>query len=130
MQYWTLTVHSHAREEMLDITPQVEALVRDAGSGVATVFVPHTSAGVTINENADMDVQRDLLGWLANVVPADASFRHAEGNSDAHIKTTLVGTSAQVPLVDGRLLLGRWQAIYFCEFDGPRRRQVHVALSG
>jgi secondary thiamine-phosphate synthase enzyme len=128
MPRWTLDVQSHVREEMLDITRQVEALVRNADSGIVTVFVPHTSAGVTINENADVDVQRDMLAWLAKLVPNDASFRHAEGNSDSHIKATLVGASAQVPLVDGRLLLGRWQAIYFCEFDGPRRRAVDVIL--
>lgn len=128
MEHWTLDVRSHAREEMLDITPQVEALVRDSGSGIVTVFVPHTSAGVTINENADVDVQRDMLAWLAKLVPNDAPFRHAEGNSDAHIKATLVGTSAQIPLVEGRLLLGQWQAIYCCEFDGPRRRAVEITL--
>ena len=115
---------------MVEITTHVAKLVAVAGltESLVTVFVPHTTAGVTINENADAAVQSDMLAWLRHLVPAAAGFRHAEGNSDAHIKATLVGSSAQVPVAAGRMLLGRWQGIYFAEFDGPRRRTVEVIV--
>jgi secondary thiamine-phosphate synthase enzyme len=114
----------------VEVTDDVRAVVNEAGfrDGVVTLFVPHTSAAVTINENADPDVQSDMLGWLAKLVPASPDFRHAEGNSDAHLKASLVGPSVQVPLVQGALRLGRWQGIYFCEFDGPRARQIEVTV--
>jgi len=92
--------------------------------------MPHTTAGLTINENADPDVARDILAGLARLVPATGDYRHAEGNSDAHLKASLVGSSVTVPVVDGRLALGTWQGIYFCEFDGPRRRHVLVGFAG
>ena len=114
---------------MVNITAHVQELLRGQPDGVVTVFVQHTSAGVTINENADPDVQSDMLAWLTKLVPNDPSFEHAEGNSAAHIKATLVGSSAQVPFVGGRLLLGVWQGIYLCEFDGPRERRVIVSLT-
>ena len=130
MTHNTISIHSNQREQFIDITAAVEsALGANDGDGVVTVFVAHTSAGVTINENADTDVQRDMLAWFTRVVPADPTFRHAEGNSDAHIKATLVGSSVQVPFHGGRLMLGRWQAIYFCEFDGPRDREVTITVS-
>lgn len=126
MLSWTQEIVTSRREEMVDITPMVADLVRNLSQAVITVFVPHTTAAVTINENADPDVQTDILGWLRRAVPQDPAFRHAEGNSDAHIKAMLVGSSVQVPLFSGKLLLGTWQSIYFCEFDGPRQRQVVV----
>lgn len=128
MTHNTISIRTTRREEMIDITDTVESALGD-GDGVVTVFVPHTSAGVTINENADADVQADMLAWFTRAVPLDPRFRHAEGNSDAHIKATLVGSSVQVPFIGGGLLLGRWQAIYFCEFDGPRSRDVIVSTT-
>ncbi|MGE5595590.1 MAG: secondary thiamine-phosphate synthase enzyme YjbQ [Hyphomicrobiales bacterium] len=127
----TLSVRTTAREELIDVTGQVRAAARESGraQGIVTVYVPHTTAAVTINENADPDVQHDLLAWLRRLVPPDPSFRHAEGNSDGHIKSSLIGVTAQVPLVDGELLLGRWQGIYFCEFDGPRLRQLEIIVA-
>jgi secondary thiamine-phosphate synthase enzyme len=123
-----LVIETHAREEMVDITERVAAAVRQSGmaDGVAVVYCPHTTAGLTIQENADPDVTTDLLGHLRRLVPRLAEFRHGEGNSDAHIKSTLVGASQTIPFSGGNLRLGTWQAIYFCEFDGPRRRRVLV----
>lgn len=116
---------------MVDITSQVTAAVTDSGidEGVATVFVPHTTAGVTINENADPDVVSDVLAALDVAVPWRQGFyRHNEGNSAAHVKSSMMGCSAAVLVRDGRLVLGTWQAIYFCEFDGPRSRKAIVAV--
>ena len=118
---------------MVDVTAQVRAALRMAGArdGVVVVFVPHTTAGVTIQENADPDVQRDLLLSLENAVPARparGTYHHAEGNSDAHVKATLVGSSATVIVERGDLVLGTWQGIYLCEFDGPRTRTVELKL--
>jgi secondary thiamine-phosphate synthase enzyme len=131
MHHTTLTLQTSARDQLVDLTSQVEQAVHQSGmqSGIATVFVPHTTAAVTINENFDPDVQSDMLGWLRQLVPQDAPFRHDEGNSDGHLKASLVGFTVQVPFVEGRMLLGQWQAIYFCEFDGPRRRQVEVVIA-
>ena len=127
----TITLRTGAREELIDVTERVRAALRMANAvdGVVTLFVPHTTAAVTVNENADPAVQRDMLGWFAGLVPREAPFAHAEGNSDAHIKATLVGPSVQVPFVGGRMLLGRWQGIYLCEFDGPRERQLEVVIA-
>ena len=123
-----LKVRSNKREEMIDVTDQVSAVL--TGSGICVVFIQHTTCGVTVNENADPDVQSDMLGFLRRLVPQhDPEFRHAEQNSDAHIKSSLVGSSVAVPFEDGRLLLGRWQGIYLCEFDGPRERKLIVAAS-
>lgn len=125
----TLTVRSSSREEMIDITDRVAAAVRSAGgSGLCQVFVPHTTAGVTINENADPSVVRDILGKMARLVPEGEDYAHDEGNSDAHIKASLFGSSALVPVEGGRLALGEWQGIYLCEFDGPRSRTVHIQV--
>lgn len=125
------TIQTRQRSEMLDITDRVRRLVEDIGrpsrDGVVTVFVPHTTAGVTINENADPDVVHDLLRQLDEMVPWSQPFyRHVEGNSAAHVKATMVGSSANVPMEAGRIRLGRWQGIWFCEFDGPREREVWV----
>jgi secondary thiamine-phosphate synthase enzyme len=128
---WTsFEVHTRRRAQLADITEKVAAAVQQAGvpDGVCHVFVPHTTAGVTINEGADPDVARDLESHLARLVPKDAGFDHAEGNSDSHIKTALVGPAVTAPVRGGRLALGTWQAIFLCEWDGPRTRRVEVAV--
>lgn len=124
----SLNVRSRHREELIDVTEAVEAALQGAGvsEGLCTLFVPHTTAAVTVNENADPDVQRDLLAHLRRLVPRDGGYAHAEGNSDAHIKSSLVGVSVVLPVVGGRLSLGTWQGVYFCEFDGPRTRRLEV----
>ena len=125
-------VKTQGRDQFLDITDRVAKLVADSGvaEGLAVVFVPHTTAGVTINENADPDVVHDVLGALDLAVPWRQDFyQHDEGNSAAHVKSSLVGCSATIPIHAGRLTLGTWQAIYFCEFDGPRTRQVIVTIA-
>jgi secondary thiamine-phosphate synthase enzyme len=130
---WTrIEVPTAARTQFVDITGAVAAELARAGveSGRCTVYMPHTTAGLTINENADPDVARDILAGLSRLVPATGDYRHAEGNSDAHIKASLMGSSVTVPVVGGRLALGTWQAIYVCEFDGPRHRHVLVGADG
>ena len=129
----TFNVRTSSRDEMLDITPRVAEAVREAGvaGGQATVYVPHTTAGVTVNENADPDVVHDVLAALDNAVPWRQRFyEHGEGNSAAHVKSSLVGCSVTVPIVGGRMALGTWQAVFFCEFDGPRTRRVIVSVAG
>jgi secondary thiamine-phosphate synthase enzyme len=123
-------VKTSRRVEFVDVTEQVQAAVagRDARDGAVLVYVPHTTAGVTINEDADPSVRADLAMALERLVPPDLPFTHAEGNSDAHIKASLMGSSVLVPLQGGRLQLGTWQGIYFAEFDGPRRRHVLVSV--
>src|SRR3954451_2523547 len=125
------TVNTKQRSQMLDLTDSVERTVRQKNvtDGFVIVYVPHTTAGVTIQENADPDVQHDVLAKLATLVPQNESYyQHAEGNSDAHVKTAMVGNSVTVLIENGRLVLGRWQAIYFMEFDGPRERRVMVKV--
>ena len=124
------SVKTHSKNELIDITTEVQAVVADekAVSGICVVHVPHTTAGLTINENADPSVQRDILAGLRRLVPENGDYTHAEGNSDAHIKATLVGSSVTVPIEDGRLQLGTWQGIFFCEFDGPRQRRVWIQI--
>jgi secondary thiamine-phosphate synthase enzyme len=124
----TLNVKSRSRNEFIDITVDIKEIIRQAGvnSGVCYLFVPHTTAGITINEGADPAVKRDIIAALEHVFPVDGDYRHDEGNSDAHIKASLTGTSALVLIEDGKPVLGTWQAIYFCEFDGPRNRKVLV----
>jgi secondary thiamine-phosphate synthase enzyme len=129
----TFDIVTHARAEMVEITNRVRAAVRDSGvrEGLCVVYCPHTTAAVTVNENADPDVVHDLLLWYGRTVPQhQPGFRHGEGNSDAHIQSTLVGQSATLIVSDGRPVLGRWQGIFFCEFDGPRTRTVHVQVVG
>lgn len=120
------------RETMVDVTRHVAEAVAASGvtEGIATVCSPHTTAGVTVNENADPDVAADILAGLARLVPRSAGWRHVEGNADAHVKAALVGTSVQVLVTGGRLALGTWQGVYFCEFDGPRPRRVLVQVTG
>ncbi len=124
-------VRTKARTELVEITSQVREAVRASGvrSGCCVVYCPHTTAAVTIQENADPDVVHDMLLWLNQAVPKDvAGFRHAEGNSDSHIKASLVGPSVTALVEDGELVFGTWQGIYFCEFDGPRARTVMVRV--
>ncbi len=132
MKWTRIDVPTGTRTQLVDITGAVAAELARAGvkSGTCHVYMPHTTAGLTINENADPDVARDILAGLARLVPATGDYRHAEGNSDAHLKASLVGSSVTAPIVDGRLALGTWQAIYVCEFDGPRRRHVLVGIAG
>jgi len=124
----TLEISSSKQVDMIDITDRVRREVRAAGveDGAAILFVSHTTAAVTINENADPDVVRDLVMEINRIVPFDDGYRHAEGNSAAHLKSSLVGASETVLIENGELLLGTWQGIYFCEFDGPRQRKLHL----
>ncbi|HNR79497.1 MAG TPA: secondary thiamine-phosphate synthase enzyme YjbQ [Mesotoga infera] len=126
------TIKSSKRIEFIDITDLVFQSLRESrvSHGVVNVFVPHTTAGVTINENSDPSVVEDIISWLARLVPTSEEFKHLEGNSDAHIKATLVGSSVNIPFSDSELNLGVWQAVYFCEFDGPRKRNVVVSVIG
>src|SRR5687767_2630497 len=124
-------IETRQRSQMVDITARIAQLAQrhDVRDGYAIVFVPHTTAGITIQENADPDVQHDLLAKLEQLVPKREPFyRHAEGNSDSHLKAVMVGTSQHVLIEERKLLLGQWQGIYLCEFDGPRRRQVICRL--
>lgn len=124
-------VQTRSREQMIDVTRQVRQAVRDSavGDGMVLVYVPHTTAAVTINENADPDVKTDMLRKLSEMVPKSESYyRHDEGNSDSHVKTALVGNSVTVLIEAGELVLGRWQGIYFCEFDGPRQREMLIKV--
>ncbi|MDA3886855.1 MAG: secondary thiamine-phosphate synthase enzyme YjbQ [Candidatus Delongbacteria bacterium] len=125
-------ISSSIREEFIDITHTVRKAVEESGihDGLVTVFVPHTTAGVTINENADPDVRTDIIHGLGSFGFETMDFSHVEGNSSAHIKSTLTGSSVTVILKEGELLLGTWQGIYFCEYDGPRRRKVQIKISG
>ena len=124
------TVKTSRRNEFIDITDRVANIVRESGieEGICTVFIPHTTAGVTINEKADPNVVRDIISALEKLVPEGAGYRHLEGNSDSHIKSTLVGASEKLVVSSNRLLLGTWQAIFFCEFDGPRTRKCIVQV--
>jgi secondary thiamine-phosphate synthase enzyme len=124
-------VRTAQRSQLVDITKRVAEAVERSGvaDGTCHVFVPHTTAGVTINEGADPDVASDIASHLAEMVPKEAAFEHAEGNSDSHIKTALVGPSCVAPVRNGKLALGTWQAIFLCEWDGPRTRRVEVGVS-
>jgi secondary thiamine-phosphate synthase enzyme len=129
----TFDVETRVRNEFIEVTEQVRQVVRHRGTkqGTCIIYCPHTTAAMTINENADPDVVHDLLAWLNRAIPKDQpGFRHGEGNSDSHIKASLVGSSVTVLVERGELVLGRWQGIFFCEFDGPRTRRVHVQVLG
>jgi secondary thiamine-phosphate synthase enzyme len=125
------TVDTSRHTQMLNITDRVKKAVAESGvrSGVCTVFIPHTTAAVTINENSDPDVVRDITAELDKIVPWDDGYRHSEGNSAAHLKASMIGFSEQIVIEDGRLLLGIWQGVYFCEFDGPRTRNVYLKIT-
>ena len=126
----TLTIRTSRRTELQDITDKIESAVRESHcmSGVCHLFVPHTTAGILINEGYDPDVARDMEGAFDRLVPDSPAFRHAEGNSDSHIKTVLVGTSETIWIDNGQLVLGQWQRIFFAEFDGPRARQLRLKI--
>jgi secondary thiamine-phosphate synthase enzyme len=127
-----IRVTSEARAQLKDITAEVNAALRklDVSEGICLIFAAHTTAGIVVNENADPAVCSDMLDWLESTVPQSTPFRHAEGNSPAHIKATLVGQSAALPVQGGRLTLGTWQGVFFAEFDGPRDRTVIVSVVG
>jgi len=124
-------VTTHVRNELVDITDKVKDAVAQSrvGSGMCYVYVPHTTAAVTVNEAYDPDVARDITATLSKLVPHRAGYAHSEGNSDAHIKAVMVGCCQPVPVEDGRLALGQWQGVFFCEFDGPRQRRVQVQVT-
>jgi len=127
-----IAIHTREHTEFVNIDRQVQQAVADSGvtDGLCCVFVPHTTAGITINENADPDVVRDMKQALERAVPWNADYAHNEGNAAAHVKASLMGFSQQILIRDGRLQLGTWQSIYFCEFDGPRTRRVWVQILG
>jgi secondary thiamine-phosphate synthase enzyme len=126
----TLTVKTKSRTELIDITSEVQNTVRSSSiaDGLCMLYVPHTTAAITINESADPSVKADILMILNEIVPWKAKYRHLEGNSPAHVKSTLVGASELVAIENGRLVLGTWQGIFFCEFDGPRTRKLHINI--
>jgi len=128
----TINIRTNSRVEFLDITDDVNRVVRDSGveDGICCIYVPHTTAGIIINEGADPSVQRDIQRSLSRLIPFDGDYSHAEGNSPAHIKSSITGISVSVIIEGGRLMLGTWQSIFFCEFDGPRSRKVMVKIIG
>ena len=128
--FMIISVKTHERTELIDVTSEIARLVEKAGidQGLCLVYVPHTTAAVTINESADPSVKSDMLKVLNQIIPWEANYRHLEGNSAAHIKTTLVGSSELIAIENRKLVLGTWQGIFFCEFDGPRSRKLHVRI--
>jgi secondary thiamine-phosphate synthase enzyme len=128
----TIGVRTKKRNELIDITSEILKTISESGvtEGLCHIFVPHTTAAVTINEKADPDVARDIETTLAGLVPAGGRYRHAEGNSDAHVKSSLVGASDFLIVSNGSAVLGTWQAVFFCEFDGPRSRSCHITVAG
>ncbi len=132
VHYAELPVNSSHRSQWIDITGGVQSILSSSAiqSGVVTISSLHTTAGITINENADPDVGRDFFRQLERIIPRDPSYHHREGNSDSHVKASMVGLSATIPVQSGRCVLGTWQSIYFCEFDGPRSRRVSVTCIG
>lgn len=123
-------IRTSARTQMIDMTGEISKIVSESGikDGLAVIHLPHTTAAVTINENADPDVQKDMTKFMDRLIPHENWFAHSEGNSDSHIKSSLFGCSQTVIIEKGRLVLGTWQGIYFCEFDGPRSRKVFVKV--
>ena len=130
MKIIRLNVKTSRHTQMLDITRQVQEAVTESGvkEGICTVFIPHTTAAVTINENADPDVVRDFTTEINKIVPWEDGYHHMEGNSAAHLKSSMLGVSEQILIEEGKLVLGIWQGIYFCEYDGPRNRKVYVKI--
>ncbi len=127
---FTLNVKTDMQTQLIDITGQVQKVVSESGvkDGICVIFIPHTTAAVTINENADEDVKTDILKEINKVIPFNDGYRHMEGNSAAHIKASLFGFSDQIIIQNGKLLLGTWQGVYFCEFDGPRNRKAYIKI--
>lgn len=132
IEFEKLDVKTPEREVLLDITDKIKNVVEntDISEGVCRIFVPHTTAGITINENADPSVKNDIIKHLKDLVPKNANFSHMEGNSDAHIKSSLTGPSISILIHEGRLILGTWQGIMFTEYDGPRNRKVYIQIQG
>lgn len=126
-----LEITTRARSEMLDITDKVRKIAKDTGikEGICYLYVPHTTAGITINEDADPDVARDILHTLEKMIPYEGNYRHSEGNAAAHVMASLIGSSKYILIKDGEILLGKWQGIFFCEFDGPRSRKIILKLT-
>lgn len=126
----TITVKTHSKDEFIDITSDVQSAVKASGAekGLCLVYVPHTTAGVTINENADPSVQQDILMALRKAVPDSLSYSHSEGNSPGHVKSSLIGCSAAIYFENSQLQLGTWQGVFFCEFDGPRSRKCRIHI--
>lgn len=126
----TFSVSSSSRDELIDITSQIDTALAESGinDGICVVFIPHTTAAVTINEDADPAVKHDILKELDKIVPHNDAYTHAEGNSAAHIKASMIGASETILVSEGRLVLGTWQSVYFCEFDGPRNRKMFVSI--
>lgn len=127
-----ININTPQREILMDITREINNIVSESNiqNGVCRLFIPHTTAAITINENADPSVKKDIINFLGKLIPQNAGFRHMEGNSDAHIKSTLVGPSLEILINNKRLVLGTWQGIMFAEFDGPRNRKLHIQLQG
>lgn len=127
-----LSIQTQSKQEFVNITPQIEKMVREEGisEGILLIFVPHTTAGLTINESADPHVKEDIQDQLAQVVPQSKKYKHAEGNSPAHIKSSLIGHSEELLIEKGKLQLGTWQGVFFCEFDGPRKRETWLTFAG
>lgn len=125
-----VTIKTNSQVEMIDITATVQKIIRDGNikEGICLIYTPHTTAAITINENADPDVTRDIITALDRAVPLSAKYSHSEGNSAAHVKSSLVGASELVIIENGRLVLGTWQSLFFCEFDGPRTRKVFITM--
>jgi secondary thiamine-phosphate synthase enzyme len=125
-----ISINTRKREEFIDITAEIERVVEQERviRGICVVFCPHTTAALTINENADPSVREDILTYLKETIPENKSYSHLEGNADAHIKSSLLGSSLNIIVEEKKLVLGTWQGIYFCEFDGPRRRKVYVEV--
>ena len=126
----TFSITTSERVDLIEITSQVAQEVTESGvvTGTVTTFVPHTTCGITINESADPDVARDIKMHLTKLVPQDGAFRHYEGNSDSHIKTSMIGSSENIFIENGKLVLGTWQGIFLCDFDGPRTRKVYIKI--
>lgn len=126
----TITVKTHSQTELLDITSEIQSVLKAEkfSNGVCMLYVPHTTAGITINESADPSVRRDLLMVLNQMVPWKADYHHMEGNSPAHVKTSLMGASELIAVEKGKMVLGTWQGIFYCEFDGPRTRKLQIKL--
>ena len=125
-----LEIKTNARSEIIDITDKIQKIILDSKikSGICIIYVPHTTAGITVNENYDPSVRTDILDYLEKIAPPSARYRHTEGNADSHIKTSVVGSSATLVIEDGKILLGSWQGIMFCEFDGPRTRKLVIKV--
>ncbi len=128
----TLQVRSSQRSEMIDVTGKVQSVVSESGikDGICYLYVPHTTGAITINEGADPNVVVDILTTLDRLIPWRNNYRHMEGNAAAHVKTSLIGSSERIFIQNGKLVLGTWQRIFFCEFDGPRTRKLHVKVAG